>query len=140
MAVFVIVASHDKLLEKMDFYTSLPVFDFAPPELHGGTTNKKNANVMTSPGVIGRSWRCHLTHEQSRSMRICSRGERIGDIDLKGGALYFGKLARLVCQQTSENLSKPTRFFKKILKENTQKKELLCFVQKSSTFVYVRTP
>jgi hypothetical protein len=30
----------------------------------------------------------------------CCQRERIGDIELKEGALDFGKSARLVCQQT----------------------------------------
>jgi hypothetical protein len=60
-----------------------------------------------------------------KTKQICCRGERIGDIELKGGALDFGKLARLVCQQTQ-------RFNKNSDSEPTKKKELLCFVPKAS--------
>ncbi len=75
-----------------------------------GVTPTKNhtyeitANVMTSPGVMGRSWHCIFTQEYTRIMRIYCRGDRIGDIELKGGMLDFGKSARLVCQPTQRHL------------------------------------
>ncbi len=81
----------------------LPVLGCVQPELAGGDTYKKTANVMTSPGVMGRSRRCIFTQEHRRIMQICCLGDRIGDIELKGGVLDFGKLARLVCQPTQRH-------------------------------------
>jgi hypothetical protein len=42
--------------------------------------------------------------EHTQTKQICCQGEQIGDIELKGGALDFGKSARVVCQQTCEPL------------------------------------
>jgi hypothetical protein len=38
--------------------------------------------------------------EQAQTKQICCQGERIGDIELKAGALDFGKMVRLVFQPT----------------------------------------
>jgi hypothetical protein len=69
-------------------------------EYDGGHNYKKNPDVMTSPGTMGRPWRRLLTQEHTQTKQICCRGEQIGDIEIKGGALDVGKLATVVCQQT----------------------------------------
>jgi hypothetical protein len=58
--------------------------------------------------------------EQAQIKQICFRGEHIGDIELKGGALDFGKMVRLVCQPTQ-------RFAEKILIANPPKKRTFVF-------------
>jgi hypothetical protein len=45
-------------------------------------------------------------HKKATTKLIHYLGEHIDDIELKGGALDFGKLARLVCQHPKASTKK----------------------------------
>ncbi len=105
-----------------------PVLGCMQPELAGGDTYKKTTNVMTCPGVMGRSWRCIFTQEHTRIMQICCRGGRIGDIESKGAHWILENWWGWSASQPNAIRV----FCPKILTVNPQKKEILCFVPKAS--------
>ncbi len=72
-----------------------------------------------------------------KTKQICCQGEHIGDIKLKGGALDFEKLARLVCQQTSAN---PMLQQKKSDREPAKKKDFCVLCLKLANFFMIEPP
>jgi hypothetical protein len=67
--------------------------------------------------------------EHAQTKRICCLGECIGDIELKGGALDFGKSARLVCQQTcgeSKKMGVSARKFQGVIPPKKKNFCVLC--------------
>ncbi len=106
-------------------------------DLLGVTPTKKLPTSWHPPRWWGGHDVAFFTQEHTRIVRICCRGDRIGDIELKGCTLDFGKSARLVCQPTQRHLC---LLHKKFWLWTHQKKELLCFGPKASYFFLIAPP